>query len=266
MTNCYRFEFIQKKGSFPLDDVVDATFIMTMENSARHKHIYDHIVPNLPVSNMYIQYNKGFKKCEKNIIQKNTHDLIHANQNIFNVAKQNGWNYIMLIEDDAVVSDRLNTQTCNEIKTFLKSKPIGCYNLGACPVLQNPLYLLNTHQHHLVSQSTHACVYHRDYFVDRLENGYHHLGEMTGTDTTNTLSLRCFSYHKPLVYQTYFNNESMMNDMSFGRLIRTFHDIVFSNGLENGFDRIYLIGNVISILLLTLFIYFMIVLYKRLIK
>jgi len=266
MTNCYRFEFIQKKGSFPLDDVVDATFIMTMENSSRHKHIYDHIVPKIPVSNIYIQFNKGFKKCEKNIVQKNTHDLIHANQNIFQIAKQNGWNYIMLIEDDALVSDRLDHLTCCEIKTFLKSRPIGCYNLGACPVLQNPLYLLNTHQHHLVSQSTHACVYHRDYFVDRLENGYHHLGEMTGTDTTNTLSLRCFSYHKPLIYQTYFNNESMMNDISFGRYIRVFHNLVFSNGVENGFDRVYRIGNVMSFLLLTLWIYFVILLYKRFIK
>jgi hypothetical protein len=267
MPNCYRFEFIQKNRSFPLDEVVDATFIMTMENSSRHKHIYEHIVPKIPVSNIYIQFNKGFNKCEKETINNAYQDQFHAFKNIFQLSRP--FKYIMIIEDDAILSERFqDSEIQTDVSTFLNDNVVKCYNLGPCPYLPNPFYLAATHRHNIISLSTHCCIYHTSYtrsYIDKNTPSYLNYLFFTppAFDAMNSFSQGCYSYKTPLVYQTYFTKDALMNDMPFGRFIHIFHDIVFSNGLENGFDRIYRIGNVTSFLLLTMWIYFIILLYKR---
>ena len=64
--NCYTFKKIQfKKGIY--DDSIDATYIITMEDSIdRHKNINEQLKNIHPTKIVYIVFNKGFKKCEKN--------------------------------------------------------------------------------------------------------------------------------------------------------------------------------------------------------
>ena len=60
--NCYRFERIsQDKNLFN----VDATYILTMENSNRKKQFMEQINKFSIGKNIFIQYNKGYKKCKK---------------------------------------------------------------------------------------------------------------------------------------------------------------------------------------------------------
>jgi hypothetical protein len=270
MTNCYRLEHIHKKGSFPLDDVVDATFIMTMENSSRHKHIYDHIVSKIPVSNIYIQFNQNFKKCEKGTITNAYQDQLHAFKNIFRLI--GSLSYIMIIEDDAIISERFqDSEIQTDVSTFLKDNVVKCYNLGPCPYVPNPFYLAATHKHNIVSLSTHCCIYHTSYtclYIEKKNPSYLNYLFFTppAFDAMNSFSQGCYSYKIPLVYQTYFTKDALMNDILIGKIVKVFHDLVFINGVENGFDRVYRIGKVISFILLTTWIYLMILLYKKLIK
>jgi hypothetical protein len=260
--SCYWLERITKNKTFPLDSVVDAAFILTMENSDRHAHIYNHMIPNIPVSNIYIQFNRGFKKCKKEMIVQNVaNDVVHAYKNIFRISNENNFKYVMILEDDAVFSDRIqNVHVQNDIASFLSERPVSCYNFGPCPYLPNPLHLLNTHRHNWISLSAHCCVYHSSFFKYLLNAELSNqtrvifdnwMTNVIAFDDITSRSLQCYSYKYPLVYQEYFTKDSN----SQNKLGYYLHKAIFFDGMKNGFDRMYLIGDAFALFLLFSIVY-----------
>jgi hypothetical protein len=54
-----------------------------------------------------------------------------------------------------------------------------------------------------------------------------------------------------------------MNDLYISKFVKVIHDKLFYDNVQNGFDRVHMIGKFLSIILLLLWIYLMIMLYKR---
>ena len=116
-SQCYIFEKRQYSNGF-LDSFVDATYILTMENSKRKDDYENQLKEFIPTKTIYIVHNKGYKKCDK-ILYKNTpnYDLIDANLNAMNHSLKNNYNNILILEDDFIFNKEIkNNKIINEIK------------------------------------------------------------------------------------------------------------------------------------------------------
>jgi hypothetical protein len=115
-SHCFRFNLRQyDKGIF--DNFVDATYIITLENSKRIKNIEEQLSKYIPTKNIYIVYNKGYKKCNKVLlVQNRAHDITNTNFTIMNHSVKNNFNNILILEDDFVFSDMIkNEKIINDI-------------------------------------------------------------------------------------------------------------------------------------------------------
>ena len=152
--HCYRFEylsFIKSSVNSMSDELLDnntifdsfvyATYIITMEENGRVNNIRALLSKYIPTSNIYIVYNKGFKKCNKTLPQQITYyDLTDAYINIFIHSAEKKYNNILILEDDFIFDKKiLNRNIINEIKNFFEENKnkIFCFNLGPLPFLFN---------------------------------------------------------------------------------------------------------------------------------
>ena len=93
---CYSYKVI-KETNTPLLKNIDITIILMMENSKRFK--YDPFILNLSRKTV-IQYNKGFRVCEKpSAIIKSNNDIIHAYYTAHDYSKD--YNNVLILEEDA---------------------------------------------------------------------------------------------------------------------------------------------------------------------
>lgn len=100
MGDCYRYEVLNET-SFPIMKNVDVAIILIMEGSTRLKK--DPFLLNLAKKTV-IQYNKGFKNCDKpEVISKSNHDINHAFLTAFNYT-QNLENVIVFEEDAEILN------------------------------------------------------------------------------------------------------------------------------------------------------------------
>ena len=89
-----------------LDDFVDCTYILHLENNGRFNNIMHQLSKNIPTKKIYIVYNKGFKKCNKILkIQNTTHNLVNFNLITINHSIRNNFNNILILEDDFIFDD-----------------------------------------------------------------------------------------------------------------------------------------------------------------
>jgi len=97
---CYKYKTINYKYGV-LDDSVDATYVIHLENNGRLDSVMEQINKYKPTKLIYIVFNKGYKNCKKqDFINSTVKDIIDANFNIFNHAKINNYNNILILEDD----------------------------------------------------------------------------------------------------------------------------------------------------------------------
>jgi hypothetical protein len=105
---CYRLveEVFKVPGNF--DSCIDCTYVLIMEGSPREKHIREEVAKAGITSRVIYQYNKGYKKCRKNLrVQKTNYDLEHALKNAFRDALDRGYVRILVLEDDCEFDDRI---------------------------------------------------------------------------------------------------------------------------------------------------------------
>ena len=80
---CYRFEYM-KVNSGLLDKIVDAVYVILLENSDRTENVYKQLEKYKLSKNIYIQINKGYKNCNKKLLkQQSNYDLLDSNYNIW---------------------------------------------------------------------------------------------------------------------------------------------------------------------------------------
>ena len=123
MHSCYRHVTYRSFRS-EWDDVIDACYALCMENSPReHKLIQE--LANVPVSNVIVQYNPGFKHCSKPHLKKQTtiYDLVDATRNAMCDALKKGYKRIMICEDDVFFDEQIHDPAIlHSVKTFIRKK------------------------------------------------------------------------------------------------------------------------------------------------
>lgn len=159
---CYTFKKM-KYNTGLLDDAVDATYIIHLEGNGRYDDIMNQLKIYHPTKEVYILFNKGYKKCKKSEhIKLPAHDLIDAFLHVFKHAKNENYDNILILEDDFIFNENINKESIQyDICSFLNNNKNKDYQyfLGCLPVLQLPCTLDGKHYINIASIGTHAVIY-----------------------------------------------------------------------------------------------------------
>lgn len=198
MTGCYRLveEVSDARGNF--DTSIDCTYVLIMEGSPREKHIREHVAAAGITSRTIYQYNKGFKKCAKNLrVQKTNYDLEHALKHAFRDALDRGYTRVLVLEDDCEFDERIKDPSIVEdVCTFLTREDPDVYTFGSFLPVVNP-FSFGNHQRLLLNFSSHAIVYNEKYMRWLMVNDCM-LGHV---DFETNRHFSKFTYTLPLAYQ-----------------------------------------------------------------
>ena len=148
---CYRFELLEFDDC--LFENVDATYILHLEGNGRLEKIHEQLKTYHPTKKVYIVYNKGYKKCHKElVIQRTTDDLVHATMTAFEHAQQ--YKHVLVLEDDFIFNKDVAKHT-SHVDEFLKKKDF-VYQLGAMPYFALPI---DMYHYRVYSLTSHANIY-----------------------------------------------------------------------------------------------------------
>ena len=212
-TQCYSFKKI-KYNTGLLDEAVDATYIIHLEGNGRYDDIMSQLKTYHPTKEVYIVFNKGYKKCKKDEhVKLPAHDLIDAFLQVFKHAKNQNYENILILEDDFIFSEKIKkTSTQHNICSFLnnnnnKNKDYQ-YFLGCLPLLQLPCTLDGKHYINIGSLGTHAVIYtkkNRDALLNVNQK------DITDWDYYSFTHSRRYMYHEPLCYQLFPDTNNSKN-------------------------------------------------------
>jgi hypothetical protein len=259
---CYTFkQYKYTDGIFSKH--IDATYIIYLSGSTRMTSIMSQLEQYHPTDNVYILINKPFKYCKKNLIRDRiAYDIIDSNMHIFNHAKQNDYENILVLEDDFIFSPEIkNTTHIDNINSFLNkhTNTDFIYQLGCAPIILIPY---NSYTYiAFISWGAHAHIYSRKSYMRHLneyDNKMKSYTELGGLDTYATINniryWNVFTYYKPLCYQTYPNTDSRLESSSSASLM-----LISTLGIdkepEPGTSILYFISKILFPLLLILLFY-----------
>lgn len=205
---CYNL----KKYTFnsPIFNNVDATYIIHLEGNGRLDHIEQQLKYYHPTKIVYIVFNKGFKKCEKNQhINKPPLDLIDAFFQCFKDANSKNYGNILILEDDFIFDKEiLNIHHSNKIDDFLyeknKKEEIYVYYIGAITYLQSAFG--DYHNRLIFSTGTQSCIYSKG-FINYLLNNVKQ-ETINDWDIYINFNYIRYKYYIPLCYQTFPETEN----------------------------------------------------------
>jgi len=192
----------------PIFNHIDATYIIHLEGNGRYEAIEKQLQTYHPTKLVYLVFNKGFKKCEKEKrIDKSPLDLCDAFFTIFKDANEKKYENILVLEDDFTFDEKILDKThANSIETFLKEKQgnLFAYYLGALPFLQ--MSLNTEHNRVFFSGGTHACIYPRIFIKHIVEK----VKQETVMDWDIYMNFEHtrYKYHTPLCYQLFPQTEN----------------------------------------------------------
>lgn len=280
-SHCYRFDYIRFDNGL-LDKIIDAVYVILLENSDRTENVYKQINHYKLSKNTYIQINKGYKNCEKKLMkQQSNYDLLDSNYNIWLHAKENNYNNILILEDDFIFDNRiLDKNILNDLNNFINNYKFDIYSLGNLPIILSP-FLLTKHPKMLNGGASHSIILTkgiRNILIDKYENDIDWLknsrGHIDWIYTTNNFNYHI--YYKPLCYQTFPKTENMDTwDQGLNIILKII--INFSSNIlipllkldkqpQPGFDIIYIFSYTLSISLYLLIIYIIYKLYQKYLK
>lgn len=187
--------------------LIDVAIVLIMDNKTLEDENIKQIIERVPSNRLIIQFNKGFKKCNKKhlIKQQSNYDLCDALetalQYAFNELKVEN---VLILEDDAYFVKNIEEDLEN-VKDFLKRTPFTVYSLGNFGFIANPLNLLFGDQKHIKVYKyggSHACIYNKNFLkffkLDRCEH----------IDIYSQYINKSYVYYKPLVIQHLFITSS----------------------------------------------------------
>ena len=243
---CYRFELLEFEDC--LFENIDATYILHLEGNGRLDHIHDQLKTYHPTKKVYIVYNKGYKKCAKDLyIQSSGYDITHANITAFEHAQQ--YKHVLVLEDDFIFNKNV-AKHAKYVDTFLERDTKFVYQLGSNPILALPI---DMYHYRVLGLLGHANIYSsscRKQLMNDFDTGKI-IGSNGSLDSYLFKTVPIYMYHKPLCYQTFPMTE---NRKSWNGIIPdTF--IAWTN-LENepepGFTILYWFAKLIPFVLLFL--------------
>lgn len=139
MNNCYRFKKIHLNGE-PIFKSIDAIYIIHLEGNGRYDSILKKLSNMVPSKNVYILFNKGFKRCKKqDFIDVTNKDIVDSNLNIFYHSNEMNYENILILEDDFIFEDIDRTDSENIDKFMIKNKNKDIsYLIGSLPIILIP--------------------------------------------------------------------------------------------------------------------------------
>jgi hypothetical protein len=207
--SCYNFKELHYKN--PIFNNVEATYIIHLEGNGRLIHIQSQLHKFHPTETVYIMFNQGYKKCEKDeYINKPPLDLVDAFYTVFKDAEKKGYENILVLEDDFMFDDEiLDKKHPAEIDRFLMKKKGQhfIYYVGTLPFLQ--LSTFGFHNRVFASIGTHSCIYPKKYIKDLVYNIPQNI--VTDWDLHTAIRSRQYKYYKTLCYQTFPQTENQKN-------------------------------------------------------
>jgi len=276
--SCYSKKHIVFKEGL-LDNIADAIYVLTMENSKRENAFMNQINEFKLHKNIFIMKNKGYKNCIKQvcnndntdcvIINNTESDAVNAYINALKHAVFMNYNKIIILEDDFICSPELkNIRHIKNIEKITKNMSKNLFSFGVLPYMTT--YYNNYLRRSFLSLGAHATLIPK-YFFKELIQKESNICEM---DTYLSFVGNKYIYYKPLITQTFpitdnFNNwGNNCAGKKFGSIYRFFvkkliNSLDLDNKAEPGTSRMYLINRIIydyfipSIILLVSLFYIM---------
>jgi hypothetical protein len=263
---CYNFKEINYNNGL-LDEIIDCTYVIHLEGRPKRlAQIYYQLNKYNLSKKIFILFCKGFKKCNINI-KSIKNDLIESNFYIFEHAKNNNYNNILILEDDFLLDEKIkNKNNINNIKKFFNKKKNKSfvYSLGGIPFISFPLYydLYTWYSPKIIT--SHAIIFTNKFREKLLNIGLNKIIEKDmGWD--NELITSSYLYYKVLAYQTLDDTDNRKT-WSGSLLNRLIHILKLDTEPKFGYILINYVSKLLFILLLFIFILFIFILYKKIIK
>lgn len=266
---CYYYKTLQfEKGIF--DNIIDCTFILTMENSNRDPLTK---IKETPTSKkVIIQYNKGYKKCKKQLVEQKSHcDLAEAYFTVFKYANKYNMNNILVLEDDFIFNKKINNKEVIEnITNLYKENNVNIFQLGTLSYFLKPnsiFYKKYNCFKLIVCHCAHAIIYNkkfRDMFINIYRNNKKkckHFDTYLNMLYTNDI----YTYRYPLAYQLFPETENSKNwvdnygkllDKPVKRLIKYYKLNESTKEWKNIYSKFYII-NIFVYVCIIIFIIFL---------
>ena len=259
MSDCYYTKsYTIDKGNY--DGVIECTYVLLMENSKREEQILRQIEDAKITSKVVIQYNKGYKKCEKNLrVNKPNYDIEDALKNVFKHALNQGYSRIIVLEDDCQFDERIRDPVVvNDLHTFLNKRDPEIYNLGPISI-QSPIDVLlhNNHQRLLYTTCAHAVIYNKKY----MDSAIHRKFMMGHVDFEHNRTWSKYTYMYPLAYQTFTETENAKEGWGYAYYLLNiimFKPLKMDTQVQPGFDRLKMTFDYVSIILFLLLLFYII--------
>ena len=207
--DCYTYKEINN-CSTPILKNVDVVLILTMEGSTRFKE--DPFILNLAKKTV-IQYNKGFKKCNKpSIITSARQDIVHAYYTALNYLKD--YNNVIIFEDDALVINK-DILIYEKIDNFIATTNFNIFTFGSFGILSkynNDFYKFNKHpvksykSCYVVSQANIYSINARNKLIQDISSSNFNKGQMDSNYIAYLDNI--FTYKYPLIVQLFPNTEN----------------------------------------------------------
>ena len=203
--SCYYYnEVFLKKRTTVLTDVA---IVLTMDEKTLEDENIKQIIERVPSNKLIIQFNKGFKKCDKKhlIKQQSNYDLCDATKTALKYAfDELKLENVLILEDDAFFVENVEDDL-KIVKDFLKRTPFTVYSLGNFGFIANPLNILFGDQKHIKVYKyggSHACIYNTNFLKS------FNLNKCEQPDIYSKYINKSFVYYKPLVIQHLFTTSS----------------------------------------------------------
>jgi len=205
----YRYEKHEYEDGLFDNPIISATYIIHLEGNGQESHILDQLKEYHPTNIVYIVHNPGYKSGKKaSFITNSAYDLVDANLNIFNHAKKQNYDNILILEDDFIFNPDIKKSIHIEnIKNFLikKANTDFQYYFGCLPLIMIPY---DKYNYINKSVGTH-CVVHSKAHRNKLLNKDQK--QIYDWDHYNNYCNNRYAYYRPLCYQLFPETENSKN-------------------------------------------------------
>lgn len=231
---CYRHERISTHNKHDNQIIfpnVDMTYVLIMVGSKHEERVRRQLEDYPFTRNIYVQWNYGFKNCNKHLAkQKTDSDLSDAYTIAFSHAIQHNYDRILILEDDFVVNGITNVDRKN-IYDFLDIYNPEILTLGSILIKSSDKYYLNNNFLQIyVKYGTHAMIYNKNTINKLYVNLY---SDKTNIDDLTNKLCKIYSYKLYLIIQLFPKTENRSNWHSnkFQQLLSNF--LIWILGLDN---------------------------------
>jgi len=232
---CYRHERISTHNKYDSQIIfpnVDMTYVLIMVGSKHEERVRRQLNDYPFTRNIYLQWNYGFKNCNKHLAkQKTDSDLSDAYMIAFSHAIQHNYDRILILEDDFVVNGITNTDRKN-VYDFLDIYNPEILTFGSLIQKSSEKYYLNNNFLQIyIKYGTHAMIYNKD-TINKLYIKLYN--EKIDIDLFTNNICKIYSYKLPLIVQILPKTENRSNwyfENKFQQLFSNF--IIWILGLDN---------------------------------